>query len=139
VRPRLGDQAGQVTAFVVVFALTVIFVAGLVFDGGYVLAARRRALNEAEAAARVGADALVVEQYRGSGGVSLDPALAVGAAQSYLAETGHSGTVRVVGDRVVVDVSFAQPLQILGVAGIGAMTVSGTGEARAVRGLEVEG
>ena len=42
------------------------------------------------------------------------------------------------GDRVVVEVSFAQPLQILGVAGIGSMTVSGSGEARAVRGVEGE-
>ncbi len=135
---RLAVESGQTTVFVVVFAVTVIFVAGLVFDGGYVLAARRRALNEAEAAARVGADALVVDQYRSSGGVSLDPALAIGAAQSYLAQTGHSGTVEVLGDRVVVDVSFDQPLQILGVAGIASMTVSGTGEARAVRGVEAE-
>jgi hypothetical protein len=137
-RARVGDEAGQVTAFVVAFAMTVIFVAGLVFDGGYVLAARRRALNEAEAAARVGADALVVEQYRTSGGVDLEPAVAISAAQSYLAQTGHSGSVQVLGDRVVVDVSFAQPLQILGVAGIGSMTVNGTGEARAVRGVEAE-
>lgn len=135
---RLAEQSGQVTTFVVVFALTVIFVAGLVFDGGYVLAARRRALNEAEAAARVGADALVVDSYRSSGGVELDPGLAIAAAQGYLAQTGHSGTVQVLGDRVVVDVSFDQPLQILGVAGIGSMSVSGTGEARAVRGVEVE-
>ena len=135
---RLSEQSGQVTTFVVVFAVTALFVAGLVFDGGYVLAARRRAINEAEAAARVGADALVVDSYRSTGGVQLDPALAMAAAQGYLAQTGHRGTVRVFGDRVVVDVSFAQPLQILGVAGIGSMSVNGTGEARAVRGVEVE-
>ncbi len=135
---RFVGETGQTTVFVVVFAVTVIFVAGLVFDGGYVLAARRRALNEAEAAARVGADALVVDQYRSSGGVSLEPGEAINAAQSYLAQTGHSGTVQVLGDRVVVDVSFDQPLQILGVAGIASMTVSGTGEARAVRGVEAE-
>ncbi len=135
---RLRAESGQVTTFVVVFAVTALFVAGLVFDGGYVLAARRRALNEAEAAARVGADALVVDTYRSTGGVDLEPALAVAAAQGYLAQTGHSGTVQVLGDRVVVDVSFEQPLQILGAAGIGSMSVSGTGEARAVRGVEDE-
>lgn len=137
-RARLVDQAGQATVFVVVFAMTAIFVAGLVFDGGYVLAARRRAINEAEAAARVGADALVVESYRSSAGLRLDPEEAVSAAHAYLSETGHQGTVRVMGDRVVVEVSFAQPLQILGVAGVGSMTVSGSGEARAVRGVEGE-
>lgn len=126
------------TTFVVGFAAAILLVAGLVFDGGYVLAARRRALNEAEAAARVGADALGVDAYRSSGGISLDAGPAVSAAQGYLAQTGHRGTVRVLGDRVVVEVSVDQPLQILGMAGIGSMTVSGTGEARAVRGVEVE-
>lgn len=137
-RARLVDQAGQATVFVVVFAMTAIFVAGLVFDGGYVLAARRRAINEAEAAARMGADALVVENYRSSAGLQLDPEEAITAAHAYLSETGHRGTARVVGDRVVVEVSFAQPLQILGVAGVGSMTVRGSGEARAVRGVEGE-
>lgn len=126
------------TTFVVGFAAAILLVAGLVFDGGYVLAARRRAFNEAEAAARVGADALGVDAYRSSGGIALDAGPAVSAAQGYLAQTGHRGTVRVLGDRVVVEVSVDQPLQILGMAGIGSMTVSGTGEARAVRGVEVE-
>ena len=43
------------TAFVVTLAAALILLAGLVLDGGLVLAAKRRAINEAEAAARAGA------------------------------------------------------------------------------------
>ena len=130
------DEWGQVTAFVVVFALALIFVAGLVLDGGYVLAAKRRAINEAEGAARAGAATLAVEGYRASGPVRLDPARAEAAALAYLAQTGHAGQVAVSGDRVVVVVRFDQPLQILGLGGLGAQTVTGRGQARAVLGVE---
>jgi Putative Flp pilus-assembly TadE/G-like len=130
------DERGQVTAFVVVFAVTLIFVAGLVLDGGYVLAARRRAVNEAEGAARAGAATLAVEGYRASGPLRLDPARAESAARDYLAQTGHGGDVAVSGDRVAVVVRFDQPLQILGLGGLGAQSVTGRGEARAVLGVE---
>lgn len=130
------DQAGQVTAFVVVFAVALVLVAGLVLDGGYVLAAKRRAMNEAEAAARAGAATSGLSGYRASGPVRLDPARAEAAARAYLAQTGHGGDVAVAGDRVVVTVRFDQPLQILGLGGLGAQSVTGRGEARAVRGVE---
>ncbi len=130
------DERGQVTAFVVVFALALLFVAGLVLDGGYVLAAKRRAINEAEGAARAGAATLAVEGYRASGPVRLDPVRAEGAARAYLAQTGHAGEVSVAGDRVVVVVRFDQPLQILGLGGLGTQTVTGRGQARAVLGVE---
>ena len=129
------DEAGQVTAFVIVFALALIFVAGLVLDGGYVLAAKRRAINEAEGAARAGAATLAVGEYRASGPVRLDAGRAEAAARAYLAQTGHAGEVAVSGDRVMVSVSFDQPLQILGLGGLGAQTVTGRGEARAERGV----
>ena len=130
------DERGQVTAFVVVFALALMFVAGLVLDGGHVLAAKRRAINEAEGAARAGAATLAVEGYRASGPVRLDPVRAQAAARAYLAQTGHTGQVAVSGDRVVVVVRFDQPLQILGLGGLGAQTVTGRGQARAVLGVE---
>ena len=129
------DESGQVTAFVVVFAVALILAAGLVLDGGYVLAAKRRAMNEAEGAARAGAATKGLSGYRTSGPVRLDPAKAEAAARAYLAQTGHAGEVAVAGDRVVVTVRFDQPLQILGLGGLGAQTVTGRGEARAVRGV----
>ena len=129
------DERGQVTAFVVVFAAAMLLFAGLVIDGGLVLAAQRRATNEAEAAARAGAQAVDIPTYRASGEFVLDSIQAAANARAYLAETGHEGDVSVNGDRVAVTVRFRQPMQILGIGGLGAVTVIGRGEARAERGV----
>ena len=128
------EEAGQVSAFVVVFTLALLALAGLVLDGGYVLAAKRRAINEAEGAARAGAASLA-SAYRQAGPARLDPARAEAAARAYLAQTGHAGQVAVDGGRVSVAVSFDQPLRILGLGGLASRRVSGRAEARAVRGV----
>lgn len=128
-------EGGQVTAFVVVFAAAMLLFAGLVIDGGLVLAAQRRAADEAEAAARAGAQAVDIASYRASGDFVLDPEQARGAAMAYLAQTGHDGEATVAGDRVMVVVHFHQPMQILGIGGLGSVTVTGSGEARAERGV----
>lgn len=139
--PDQRREEGQVTAFVVVFVVALIFLAGLVVDGGYVLAARRRAMNEAQAAARAGAQALDLDAYRGGGTFTLDPGGARAAALSYLDRTGHGAgaTVDVAGDTVSVSVSFDQALNILGIAGAPAVSVSGNGSARSARGVVSEG
>jgi hypothetical protein len=46
------------------------------------------------------------------------------------------GTVSVSEDRVTVTVQITQPMQILGVVGIGSQTVTGRGVARAERGVQ---
>ena len=135
-RARHQQEQGQVTAFVVTFVAALILMAGLVLDGGLVLAAKRRAINEAEAAARAGAQQVATDAYRSSGHFALDPARARAAAVAYLAATGDRGTVSVAGDRVAVTVEITQPMQILGVVGIGSHTVTGRGAARAERGVQ---
>jgi len=125
-----------VAAFVVTFVAALILMAGLVLDGGLILAAKRRATNEAEAAARAGAQQVNIDIYRSSGRFVLDSARARAAAVAYLAATGDRGTVRVGGDQVAVTVQLTQPMQILGVAGIGSQTVTGRGVARAERGVQ---
>jgi Flp pilus assembly protein TadG len=132
---RLREESGQVTAFVVVFAAALLLMAGLVIDGGLALAAKVRAIDEAQAAARAGAQALDLRSYRLSNSVVLDPARAASAARAYLAATGDSGQVRVSGDRVFVTVRIAQPTQILGLVGLHELTVTGSGAATAVRGV----
>lgn len=133
------DERGAVTAFVVVFTTTLLLVAGLVIDGGYVLAARRAAINEAEAAARAGAQAVRTDVLRADGPVTIDPTEARRRVLDYLTVSGHAATVDVSGDTVHVEVSFSKPLAILGLAGLGQVTVRGTGEAQGVRGLVQEG
>ena len=134
-----NEERGAVTVFVVVFTTTLLLVAGLVIDGGYVLAARREAINEAEAAARAGAQAIRTDVLRADGPVTIDPAGAQREALAYLGDSGHEATVQVFGDTVRVEVSFSKPLAILGLAGLGHVTVRGTGEAQGVRGLAQEG
>jgi Flp pilus assembly protein TadG len=129
------SEHGSVTAFVTVFAVALLGVAGLVFDGGLMLAAHRRAFDEAEAAARAGAQALDVEALRAGAGVQLDPLEAERLAGEYLTSIGREGTVEVNGDTVLVRTAFRQDLTILGAFGFGSRTVEGEGVARAVRGV----
>ena len=134
-RARRLDERGQVTAFVVVITMALILCAGLVIDGGLTLAAKVQATDEAQAAARAGAEAINLATYRSTGTVVLDPTLATDAAEHYLASTGDLGQVDVMGDVVTVTVEKTQPTQILGVVGLHATTVSASAHATAVRGI----
>ena len=133
------DDGGQVTAFVVVFTAALLLMVGLVIDGGLTLAAKVRAIDEAQSAARAGAQEIQLAIYRQSGQVTLDANRAVDAARSYLAGTGDPGQVSVTGDQVTVTVRVTQPMQVLGLVGIGSLRVSGTGSATAVRGITEAG
>ncbi len=132
--PPARAERGQVTAFVVIITLALLLFAGLVLDGGLTLAAKRRAINEAEAAARAGAQAIAIPTFRSSGRLTLDPARARAAARAYLAAAGHPGRIQVAGDRVTVTVTLTQHTQILRLAGLGQLTVTGRGTAVAAHG-----
>lgn len=131
---RRADDSGQVTVFVVGIMVALLLLAGLVVDGGDVLAAREMAIDNAQAAARAGAQAISISSYRSSGEVVLDPAAAESAADSYLRGVGDQGTVTVSGDTVTVTVRLRQPLAILSIVGIASLTVTGTGSAVPVLG-----
>ena len=134
-RSRLDDaESGMVTAFVVIFTLALVLVAGLVLDGGLALAAKVQAIDDAQAAARAGAQAIDIPTYRASGQITLDPAQAAADAERYLAAAGHTGTVSVNGEQVTVTVTITQPTQILSLAGIDHLTETGTGTATAEQG-----
>ena len=134
-RERLGaPESGMVTAFVVVFTLALLVMAGLVLDGGLALSAKVQAIDDAQAAARAGAQAIDVPLYRSTGQITLDVTQATADAESYLAQSGHTGTVTVSGDQVSVTVTIGQPTQLLSLAGIGHITVTGAGSATAEQG-----
>lgn len=133
VTPDGEGEAGMVTAFVVIMMMALLLVAGLVLDGGLTLAARIQAIAEAQAAARAGAQAVNLNIYRATGTETLDPTTATAAARAYLTATGHTGVVTVTGDEVTVTVHITRPTQILGIAGIRALSATGTGSARAER------
>ena len=129
-----GGDDGMVTAFVVVFTLALLCMAGLVLDGGLALAAKVNAIDTAQAAARAGAQAIDIPLYRATGQITLDPQQAATDAERYLATTGHTGRVTVDGEQVTVTVTISQPTQILDLAGIDQLTETGTGSATAEQG-----
>jgi hypothetical protein len=138
-RPALrrlrGDQSGRVTAFVVIIVTAVLLFAGLVLDGGLALAAKVRALGEAQEAARAGAQEIDLTVYRANGALRLEPQQASAAARNYLAAAGHTGTVSAAGNTVTVTVTVSQSTQLLPLIGIGSITVTATGQAQPQRGI----
>lgn len=129
------DQSGRVTAFVVIIVTAVLLFAGLVLDGGLALAAKVRALGEAQEAARAGAQEIDLTAYRANGALRLEPQQASAAARNYLAAAGHTGTVSVAGNTVNVTVTVSQSTQLLPLIGIGSITVTATGQAQPQRGI----
>jgi hypothetical protein len=134
-RRRLRGDDGQVTAFVVVMAVALVLLIGLVLDGGLTLAARERALGEAQEAARAGAQAVNLAVYRQDGDLSLNPVQAGADARSYLAGIGATGTVTATAGQVTVTVTAVQDMQILSAAGLDSVTVHATASAVPVRGI----
>ena len=127
------DERGSVTVLVLGLFLSLIVVAGLVFDGGAIIAGHREADAEAEGAARAAAQQMSAIALH-SGTVGIDQSLAQQAVNRYLAPSGHAGVAAVNGDNVTVTVSYPVSLQILSVVGFNKQTVTGTGSATAIEG-----
>lgn len=122
------------TAFVTIATVGMLMAAGLVLDGGTLLAARREAIDQAAAAARAGAQAVTADSLRHRAR-QIDQAAAADAARAHLRRSGHTGTVVVAGDHVRVTVTIRHPMTLLRLVGIDERTVAGTGSARLVRGV----
>ena len=132
-RPVGRDERGSVTVLLLGLFLSLIVVAGLVFDGGAIIAGHREADAEAEGAARAAAQQMSAIALH-SGTVGIDQSLAQQAVNRYLAPSGHTGIAIVNGDNVTVTVSYPVSLQILSVVGFNDKTVTGTGSATAIEG-----
>ncbi|MEO7556910.1 MAG: Tad domain-containing protein [Acidimicrobiales bacterium] len=126
--------------FVTVLVIAIIFVAGLVLDGGNILAAQRQAGNEAESAARAGAQHLDVDALRSTNEHRLDEGAATAAVNDFVSNelgSGHHvvGTPSFTCDTVTVTIEIDQRLLILGIAGLIPRPVSATATARIERGV----
>ena len=137
-----GDLAererGAVTAIVAVFLVGLMAAAALVYDGGRAITTKRRAINQAEQAARAGARAIDPGALRAGQPERVDVAAANQQAQAYLDSVGASGTVSVKGATVEVTVSYRQPTLLLGLVGVDNFSGSGSADALSVRGVGVE-
>jgi len=106
------SERGSMTAFMAVIATALVFVAGMAYDGGQVLTAHSRARNDAEAAARAGAQQIDLDHLRSTNEPRLDAAAAT-AARDYLERVGATGTASVSGASITVTVTRTQPMRIL--------------------------
>jgi Flp pilus assembly protein TadG len=109
----LADERGSITGFVAVIATALVMVAGMAYDGGQVIHAHNAARNDAEQAARAGAQQIDITHLRQTSEPRLDPAEAEAAALDYLAQVGATGTASVAGADITVTVTRTQPLHIL--------------------------
>ena len=134
-RGRAGDE-GSLALMLAITAVGMLALAGLVFDGGALLAARGRAADLAEQAARAGASAITPTSLRGPSpaGLRIDPAAAQRAATRVLA-TGHAtGEVTVTGTTVTVTAQVTRPATLLAAFGIGDLSVETTATATLLHG-----
>jgi len=132
---RRRDDKGIVTTYVAIVATSLLFVTGLVVDGGSMIATYMEASNLAGSAARAGAQAVDEAQLYATGDVVLDREQATELALEYLATAGHpgTGTVSVDGNTVTVLVELPHASKML--PG-GPPTISADESATALRGVE---
>lgn len=113
---RRRVERGSASIFVIGMSLVLMVCAGLVVDGGIAINARMRIADDAEQAARVGADSIDVPTLRGSGALVVDPAMATSRAAAYLRDRGYAQgdfTVDPQGNTVVVTVSDTSDTALL--------------------------
>lgn len=132
------DERGQALVLVAIYLLGLIAVAGLVADGGLVLAQRRDLQNAADAAAAAGAMQLDEDHYRSTAGaeVALDEDAAYQAAAQHLAAEGDAVySVGVDDARVEVTVSRSANTAFLRLLGIESVTITAEASAEPRHGV----
>jgi hypothetical protein len=134
-RLRAGQERGSIGLYFAIVTVAAVVVAGMVLDGGAVLATRERAADLATQAARAGADALEPASVR-SGPTRLlaDPAAAQQAAARLLAAAGADGEVTVTGDTVTVRATVHRRTAILSAFGVQDISQSVTATATPLYG-----
>ncbi len=135
--PGDGDaERGSVAVVMPILAVGMLAMAGLVVDGGAALAARGRAADVAQQAARAGADALAPASLRTSdpNGLAVNPAAAVLAADQVLSAGSVGGQVSVTQDTVTVTAQLTRATSILSAIGIDHLTGHATATATVLYG-----
>ena len=86
---RTRDEDGSATIFVIGFAIVLFLCAGLVIDGGMAINKRMRIADDAEQAARIGADSIDVELFRTTEQLVISPQLAEQRIAGYMNDLDH--------------------------------------------------
>jgi len=138
---RTGER-GAATTFLVLAAPLLLLLGGLVHDGGQAINARAAAADDAEQAARSGADAVDVATLRATGQVVLDAAAASAAAATYCARRGYGGgdcSVAAGPDLVTVTTRARVPSAVLSLVGVDGFSVEASAQAGPAVGITTEG
>lgn len=114
------DERGSVSALVVGLAMSFLACAGLAVDGGRLISAKVRISDEAENAARVGAQALTNLRL---GVPTVDRRRATSIAGDYLESLGSSGIVEASRFEVCVVVHESVEMTLLSLVGVGSRSV----------------
>jgi len=130
-----ADQdAGSITVLIVFLALSLVLVAGLVFDAGGALTDRQRAADIAEQAARYAADQVVPAPPGMTPLINTRQARSAG--RRYLAQEGVHGSVQASPTQVTVTVTIEHHTALLSAVGQDPLTVTGTSTATPLSGLK---
>lgn len=107
-------EAGSASIFVIGMSIVLLVCAGLVVDGGLAINARMRLADDAEQAARRGADTIDVDALRAGDGISILEGEARQRAEEYLADRGYGKYyVDFDGNTVIVHVSGTSKTTLL--------------------------
>ena len=138
---RVQGDEGSVSVYLAVWAVAMMAMAGLVIDGGAAIAARARAADLAEQAARAGADALSPASLRGLSPTDLrvDPTAARAAADRVLALGGATGGVTIAGLDVSVTAHVPRRATVLTAVGINDLTGTAIATATVLHGTTTPG
>lgn len=131
------DDSGAAAVILVLLTPVFFALAGLVLDGGRAIAARQRAADIAEQAARAGVDALDVATLRATGTDRIDADAARAAACRYVTTAAPDAgcTVQVAADAVTVVVTSRTPTVLLGLVGVNSLHAAATATAAPVIGV----
>jgi Flp pilus assembly protein TadG len=135
-RSRRRSQRGSATVFMLGFAAVLMVGAGLVVDGGLALNKRSQLTDDAEQAARSGANAIDVNALRSSGVLTVDPDQATAVATDFLSQRGYTNiSVVVNGNEVSASAEASVDTAILSLVGIDTFTVRGDATATPETGI----
>jgi Flp pilus assembly protein TadG len=118
-KPR--NERGSATVFVIGFAIVLFLCAGLVIDGGLAINKRMRIADDAEQAARIGADSIDVNEFRRTETLVIDKQLARQRISGYMADLGYGSgnwSADIGGDQVGVEVNDTSKTYILNLFGV---------------------
>jgi Flp pilus assembly protein TadG len=136
-----GDEAGSVSIFVIGMVVVLLALTGLVVDGGRAINARATVTDDAEQAARAGANEIDEGTLRASGEVVIDEGAARSAIASFVGARNYpAGSTRIAFDDREVQVTIENDVDtaLLALINIDSFHVSGTATARAAIGIDAE-